>query len=368
MIVKKLFKVLLVVTFAIASSLSLGNVVGHAAKSSADFTDLKDLDAATKAKFDALISAGIFDGSTDSTFGLKDEMNRAQFAKVAALIMGLNVDTNQKKSSFSDVKSDDPTNGYALPYIEAILKAGITVGVGQGFFDPSGKVTNEQLATFLVRALGKDDEANGRTGSEDSTVSNWAKGYVGLALELGLLSKSSGSFGGKEPVAPDTLIYGSFQTKKQIETKQELEVISADFIADNKLLILLSVAVDPSSVDLSNIFINSVALDPSLDSFVLGADKKSIIITLHDGFQIDSTKTPLVAVEGLRTLFGNEVKEANESNPIPVTVTEPPSSGEQNPEQPNPNEGTPNPNEGSPNPNEGKPNPNEGSPNPNQGS
>lgn len=45
-----------------------------AAKSSADFTDLKDLDAAKKAKFDAMISTGIFDGVSDTTFGLNDEM------------------------------------------------------------------------------------------------------------------------------------------------------------------------------------------------------------------------------------------------------------------------------------------------------
>ena len=57
---------------------------------------LKDLDAATKAKFDAMITAGIFDGVTDTTFGLKDEMNRAQFAKVAALIMGLEVNKDLK--------------------------------------------------------------------------------------------------------------------------------------------------------------------------------------------------------------------------------------------------------------------------------
>ena len=70
--------------FSMFSSVAFG-------KTSADFTDLKDLDAATKAKFDAMITAGIFDGVSDTTFGLKDEMNRAQFAKVAALIMGLEV-------------------------------------------------------------------------------------------------------------------------------------------------------------------------------------------------------------------------------------------------------------------------------------
>ncbi|MFC5452335.1 S-layer homology domain-containing protein, partial [Paenibacillus aestuarii] len=75
---KKSLSVVLSATVALSmfSSVAFG-------KTSADFTDLKDLDAATQAKFDAMISAGIFDGVSDTTFGLKEEMNRAQFAKVA---------------------------------------------------------------------------------------------------------------------------------------------------------------------------------------------------------------------------------------------------------------------------------------------
>ncbi|WP_214626060.1 S-layer homology domain-containing protein [Paenibacillus agaridevorans] len=199
-----------------SSALAFGPVQVDAAKTSADFTDLKDLDAATKAKFDALISAGIFEGVGDGTFGLKDEMNRAQFAKVAALIYGLDVNKDAKTSSFSDVKSDDPANGYALPYIEAIKKAGITDGMGDGRFNPAGDVTKEQLATFLVRGLGKDDEAKEEQGVKDDTVSDWAKGYVALALELKLLSNGSdGKFGGNSNATRDLLVLGAYEAKEQ---------------------------------------------------------------------------------------------------------------------------------------------------------
>jgi hypothetical protein len=186
------------------------------AKTSADFTDLKDLDAATKAKFDAMISAGIFEGVGDGTFGLKDEMNRAQFAKVAALIYGLDVNKDAKTSSFSDVKADDAANGYALPYIEAIKKAGITDGMGDGRFNPAGDVTKEQLATFLVRGLGKDDEAKKEEGVDDSTVSDWAKGYVDLALQLKLLANGAdGKFGGTSSATRDLLVLGAYEAKAQ---------------------------------------------------------------------------------------------------------------------------------------------------------
>ncbi|MFD0672222.1 chitobiase/beta-hexosaminidase C-terminal domain-containing protein [Cohnella sp. GCM10027633] len=201
--------------------LSVGFAAG-ATKTSTDFTDLKDLDAATKAKFDALISAGVFDGVSESKFGIGEEMNRAQFSKVAALIYGLEVNKDLQTSSFKDVKADDPANGYALPYIEAVKAAGITDGMGEGKFDPAGKVTKEQLATFLVRGLGKNEEAKTTPGVNDSTVSDWAKGYVALALNLKLVDNGAdGKFGGQTNATRDLLVTGAFEAKEQYVAQEE---------------------------------------------------------------------------------------------------------------------------------------------------
>ncbi|MEG0439237.1 MAG: S-layer homology domain-containing protein, partial [Solibacillus sp.] len=211
------------------------------AKTSADFRDLKDLDAATKAKIDAMISAGIFDGVSEGTFGLVEEMNRAQFAKVAARIYNLPINWDLKTSSFSDVKVDDAANGYALPFIEALKIAGITDGFGDGTYNPEGNVTKEQLATFLVRGLGKDREASLTTPVSDSTVSNWASGYVSSALQLGLLSNSpDGTFGGKDLASRELLVTGSFETARTIEETKPLEVSGADFVVGNKLHLTLT--------------------------------------------------------------------------------------------------------------------------------
>lgn len=158
-----------------------------------------------------MISAGIFDGVSDTSFGLKEEMNRAQFAKVAALLTGLPTNPSLKTSSFSDVRGDDPANGYALPYIEALKTAGITDGYGEGTYNPAGKVTKEQLATFLVRVLGKDAEGRSATGS-DTTVSDWAQGYVALALQLKVLSNGAdGKFGGQSNATRDLLLTGAYE-------------------------------------------------------------------------------------------------------------------------------------------------------------
>ncbi|MEG0383713.1 MAG: S-layer homology domain-containing protein [Solibacillus sp.] len=396
---RKFYKWMMVLTIGLTPAAFIGTNVIEA-KTSADFRDLKDLDAATKAKIDAMISAGIFDGVSEGTFGLVEEMNRAQFAKVAARIYNLPINWDLKTSSFSDVKVDDAANGYALPFIEALKIAGITDGFGDGTYNPEGNVTKEQLATFLVRGLGKDREASLTTPVSDSTVSNWASGYVSSALQLGLLSNSpDGTFGGKDLASRELLVTGSFETARTIEETKPLEVSGADFVVGNKLHLTLTAGVNADSVDLSKIMINGVPLDPKLNSYELSEDRKSIIIKLHEGFQLDLSKTPVITVNGLITLFGNMVKN-EESKTIPVKLTVPPinsitpvipmpvptldessnpdletdssnepatpdqETGSSN-ESPNPDGGTGSPNEPN-NPNEGTGSPNEPN-NPNQG-
>ncbi|MBB6691329.1 S-layer homology domain-containing protein [Cohnella xylanilytica] len=308
----------------LASSLLLGLPAANAAAlTSSDFTDLKELDAATKAKYDALIESGIFDGMTDGTFGFNEKMDRAQFAKVAALIMGLEVDKDLKTSSFKDVTTDS-SGGYALPYIEALKQAGITEGVGDGNFNPGGTVTKEQLATFLVRVLGQEANASSPT-LQDPTVSPWAKQYVATALQLKLLSSGAdGQFSGQTQATRNLLVLGSYETKKQIESSSPVKVSGADFASDNRLVIAMTAGIDGSTIDLSKITINGVPLDPNRDKFVLSDDKKTITIILGSGFTLDSSKTPVIEVDGVKSLFGTDVKGGGGEAPIPVSVTVPP--------------------------------------------
>lgn len=297
------------------------SLVSAATKTTADFTDLKDLDQATKAKFDALISAGIFNGFNDGTFGIKEEMNRAQFAKVAALIFGLDVNTDLKTSSFSDVKLDDPGNGYALPFIEAIKAAGITTGIGDGLFDPSGAVTKEQLATFLVRGLGKEADAMQSQGQgvPNSTVSGWAMPYVNYAFFAGLLPDDIG-FDGRSNADRGLLATAAFATKTVVDP--DLTVNEATLDANKELTIAFSSAVDPKTIKLSNIMINGNALSDELDSFELSEDGKTLKIKLRSGFYPGSAVNPIIEVTGIQSLFQKPL--VKDDSPTELSVTNPP--------------------------------------------
>ncbi|NOU66771.1 hypothetical protein GC096_22245 [Paenibacillus sp. LMG 31461] len=264
-----------VLTSAMALSMFSSVAFG---KTSADFTDLKDLDAATKAKFDAMISAEIFDGVSDTTFGLKEEMNRAQFAKVAALIMGLEVNKDLKTSSFTDVSVTDPANGYALPYIEALKTASVTDGYAEGQYNPAGKVTKEQLATFLVRVLGKDAEAKALTGT-DKTVSGWAQGYVAEALALKVLANNAdGTFGGITNATRDLLVTGAYEAKQQYVPAGQVSLTEAKATGVQQVTVTFNKPVDTTKA--------TVALKKGAVEIATTAkfadNKKSVVLTLTD--------------------------------------------------------------------------------------
>ncbi|WP_167527107.1 S-layer homology domain-containing protein [Paenibacillus cellulositrophicus] len=213
---------------------------GALAKTVDDFTDLQGVDIATKAKLETLIQAGVFQGVSEERFGLKDTLTRAQFAKVLALILNLKVDDSLTKSSFKDVVADDPGNGYALPYIEALKQAGIATGNADGTFNPAGTVTKEQLAAFLIRGLGKEGDAKATPGVSDNTVSDWAKGYVALALQIKLLHGSAGDFQGDAATTRDELIEGVYESGIYYDRMQPFRVVKVKQTGASRLQVSLS--------------------------------------------------------------------------------------------------------------------------------
>ncbi|TBL72490.1 S-layer homology domain-containing protein, partial [Paenibacillus thalictri] len=290
-----------ILSLAVAFSMFSSMALAAAPKSTGDFTDLKDLDTATKAKFDTMISAGIFDGVKEGTFGLTDKMNRAQFAKVAALVFELPVDNTLKTSSFADVKATDPANGYALPYIEAIVKAGLTDGVAADKYDPAGEVTREQLATFLVRGLGQEEAAKKAEGVKDDTVSDWAKGYVTVALQDKLLENGKdGKFGGTTAATRDLLVLSSYEAKQQYvpHFNGQYAIASLKATDANQMTVKLNGAVEDTSLVHFDVQKNGAAVNGGYE--VKWDDKKMTATLVFDSKFDDSNWT--VTLSGLKNI------------------------------------------------------------------
>lgn len=179
---KKVMKKSLSVILSTTMALSAFSTAALAATSK-DFSDLDKLSAADKVIFDKLIQDGIFLGVGEGKFGVDEAMKRDQFAVAIVKAFGLTADATT--SSFPDVKADAPE----LRFIEAAYKAGIANGNKDGTFNPKGEVSVQELAVFLVGALGPKykEEARAATGNHEG-VAPWAQGYVTTALKYNLLA------------------------------------------------------------------------------------------------------------------------------------------------------------------------------------
>lgn len=236
-----------------------------AKKTVADFKDLADIDAGLKAKIEALLAKGVFEGTSEDSFGIKENMTRAQFAKVLTLIYGVEVDMNVKASSFSDVKADDNANAWAIPFIEAAKKKGLIDGMTDSTFAPGENVTLGQFATALVKGLGK---------TVSTTGTPWYSDAIKQAVELKVLPE--GVDGAKTATRAD-LVVGAYGGQEAYNAQQGLNV-EAKAVGASKVEVKFNKAVDDTKAkfDLKR---GTTALATDVK---FADDKKSATLTVKD--------------------------------------------------------------------------------------
>lgn len=143
----------------------------------------------TQEKYDALVTQGIFTGYPDGNAYLDKDMTRAEFAKVVALLTGLDTSATGTNS----YQDQNYANAWYKPYVEAVTKAGYMQGTTTGakkLFNPNGKVTVQEMAATLVRAAKLEVPTTGINNS----ASAWAKGEVQAAINAGLINGSTTNF------------------------------------------------------------------------------------------------------------------------------------------------------------------------------
>ena len=122
-------------------------------------------------------------------FRPNDSITRAEFARVAVSLMGLN-DVAHASAGFSkypDVSKDHWANGY----INTASSQKLVIGRDDGNFDPESKITYQEAVTILVRALGREPAANAKGG--------YPSGFLAVAVESGLTKNANSSY--ESPVA-----------------------------------------------------------------------------------------------------------------------------------------------------------------------
>lgn len=137
-----------------------------------------------------LAAKHIIEGTSATTFSPSKDLTRAEF--VALLVRALDLKAT-KQAAFSDVAD----KAWYAEAVAAASEAGLVTGDDKGKFNPSAKVTREEMAVILIRAYekktGKKAEQAGNASLKDSeSISAWAKSSVSQAVALGLLQGRDG--------------------------------------------------------------------------------------------------------------------------------------------------------------------------------
>ena len=91
-------------------------------------------------------------GYTDGNFRPDNPITRAEAASIFAKALGLEL--NEKvQTHYSDVEADH----WAIGYIEAVTKAGLFTGYGNGEFRPRAYITRAEMAAVIFKFLGCED-------------------------------------------------------------------------------------------------------------------------------------------------------------------------------------------------------------------
>ena len=169
---KKLLVVLLALTFVFA----FATTAMAADEQIADYTDV-----AAENEYGAAImrltSLGVLVGDgIGEAYRPDDSLTRAEFAKIAVYLTN-NEDKydyyNMMASQFTDVAAGFWGKGW----INAADDLGLMIGRGNGTFDPYAKVSYQEVATVVLRALGYDDNLPG----------DWPYDYNTKAGEVGIV-------------------------------------------------------------------------------------------------------------------------------------------------------------------------------------
>ena len=167
--------------------LVLAAVVAMAVPAGAAFSDITD--DQTQREVAVLQMMGVINGTSDTTFSPNGTLTRAQFCKMAVVLMGRADEEPlyRTRTIFPDVRSTHWARGYINLAVSIDLGAKedgtggtkLIRGVGDGTFRPDRAITYAEAVTILLRMLGYSDGDAGM---------NWPKGYLELAAKIGLTS------------------------------------------------------------------------------------------------------------------------------------------------------------------------------------
>jgi len=148
------------------------------------FTDIAGVPWAREA-IDALVKAGIINGTTPTTFEPDRNITRAEFCKLVVATFG--VEAVDASMSFKDV----PQSQWYYDFVMKAAKAGVVNGYPGGIFMPDASITREEMAAMMVRAFnaaGVGVPDGQMTFADSADMGDWAVGYIASLAKMGIVN------------------------------------------------------------------------------------------------------------------------------------------------------------------------------------
>ena len=175
--------------------LSAALVLAMVLPASAAFTDIQD--SQLQKQVSVLQMLGVIGGTSASTFSPNGTLSRAQFCKMAVVLLGRENEEPlyRNRTIFPDVKSSHWARGYINLAVSVDVggstgengqtTGGVKLirGMADGTFQPDRAITYAEAVTILMRVLGYSDTDAGM---------NWPTGYLQLAAKLGVTDGLTG--------------------------------------------------------------------------------------------------------------------------------------------------------------------------------
>ncbi|WP_308636892.1 Ig-like domain-containing protein [Paenibacillus silvisoli] len=213
---------------AISTIIALSTVSGpslaFADTGEARFTDGEQIAIEHKLAIAEAARQGLLVGDQNGQFRPLDGLTRQELAVLLAKALKLDVQEVPRNVSSASESGGTGAGAWALPYIEAVKKAGLMLGESDGQFRPKDIVSREELAAIFVRAVnGQGTRGGQHVAVEDLKQSSpWASEWVSDAVRLGLIdTESDGAFKPKDNVQRQEIasfLISIFQTGQQQAT------------------------------------------------------------------------------------------------------------------------------------------------------
>lgn len=200
-------KKLIALVLTIAMVFSMVVVAG-----AADFTDAADIDVKNTEAVSVLSALGVIAGMGDGKFSPDTILTREQAAKIICYLL-VGDEVNNLPAAASTFK-DVPTSRWSSKFVEYCASKGIVAGVGNGNFNPAGKLTGFAFAKMLLVAIGFNANEYGMVGAAwEKNTNDLLKEHnlnMGVTVASADLSRENACH-----LALNCMFYGEFENMEE---------------------------------------------------------------------------------------------------------------------------------------------------------